>query len=64
MTVIINPSYSAISVIARQVAQGASGPDADIVHAVLSQISLEDTELPAGYNPRSPPRYRKCAGQP
>ena len=45
MTVIINPSYSAISVIARQVAQGASGPDADIVHAVLSQISLEDFEL-------------------
>ncbi len=45
MTVIINPSSSAISVIARQVAQGASGPDADIVHAVLSQISLEDFEL-------------------
>ena len=45
MTVIINPSSSAISVIARQVAQGASGPDTDIVHAVLSQISLEDFEL-------------------
>ena len=45
MTVIINPSSSAISAIARQVAQGASGPDADIVHAVMSQISLEDFEL-------------------
>jgi len=45
MTVIINPSSSAISLIARQVAQGASGPDTDIVHAVLSQISLEDFEL-------------------
>ena len=45
MTVIINPSTSAIAAIARQVARGASGPDADIVHAVLSQISLEDFEL-------------------
>lgn len=47
MTVIINPSTSAISAIARHVAQGANGqsPDADIVHAVLSQISLEDFEL-------------------
>ena len=47
MTVIINPSTSAISAIARQVAQTANkhDTDADIVHAVLSQISLEDFEL-------------------
>ncbi|MFZ9311800.1 MAG: hypothetical protein ACO24O_09920, partial [Arenimonas sp.] len=47
MTVIINPSTSAISAIARQVAQTADrhDTDADIVHAVLSQISLEDFEL-------------------
>jgi glutamate dehydrogenase len=47
MTVIINPSASAISAITRQLVQtlNRSDTDADIVHAILSQISLEDFEL-------------------
>jgi glutamate dehydrogenase len=47
MTVIINPSTSAIQAIARVVANEASTtlPAADFVKAVLSQLSLEDFEL-------------------
>lgn len=47
MTVIINPSTKAINAIAKQVAEISSqGSIAkDFVHAILSQISLEDFEL-------------------
>lgn len=47
MTVIINPSTSAIEAIARIVAKDAAPglPAAEFVRAVLSQLSLEDFEL-------------------
>ncbi|MBP7370841.1 MAG: NAD-glutamate dehydrogenase, partial [Arenimonas sp.] len=47
MTVIINPSTNAINAIAKQVAEisGQGSIAKDFVHAILSQISLEDFEL-------------------